>query len=129
MDKGLFDLGFGAVLARILQGTHRSPWFNLIERKWVYTKRPIVEPAWLLSTQEVADWVCAYVGCLESPEVILYHHGSFESFLHMYDQLGLGPILNGLLKNGAVSHQISTHLSAAAGLSRPRGAVHNMKGG
>jgi hypothetical protein len=41
----------------------KSPWLNPIEPKWVHTKRAIVEPTRLLSAQEVADRVCAYVGC------------------------------------------------------------------
>jgi DDE superfamily endonuclease len=41
----------------------KSPWLNPIEPKWVHGKRAIVEPARLLSAQEVADRVCAYYGC------------------------------------------------------------------
>jgi hypothetical protein len=41
----------------------KSPWLNPIEPKWVHSKRAIVEPARLLSAQELADRVCAYVGC------------------------------------------------------------------
>ena len=41
----------------------KSPWLNPIEPKWVHGKRAIVEPARLLSAQEVADRVCAYFGC------------------------------------------------------------------
>lgn len=41
----------------------KSPWLNPIEPTWVHGKRAIVEPARLLSAQEVADRVCAYVGC------------------------------------------------------------------
>ncbi len=36
----------------------KSPWLNPIEPKWVHSKRAIVEPARLLSAQEVADRVC-----------------------------------------------------------------------
>lgn len=49
----------------------KSPWLNPIEPKWVHGKRAIVEPARLLSAQEVADRVCAYLGCAhETPLAI-----------------------------------------------------------
>ncbi|HEV8194924.1 MAG TPA: transposase [Ktedonobacterales bacterium] len=38
----------------------KRPWLNPIEPHWVHGKRAIVEPARLLSAQEVADRVCAY---------------------------------------------------------------------
>jgi hypothetical protein len=41
----------------------KSPWLNPIEPKWVHGKRAIVEPARLLSAQEIADRVCAYFDC------------------------------------------------------------------
>jgi len=41
----------------------KSPWLNPIESHWVHAKRAIVEPTRLLSAQELADRVCAYVGC------------------------------------------------------------------
>lgn len=41
----------------------KSPWLNPIEPKWVHSKRAIVEPARLLSAQEVAERVCAYLRC------------------------------------------------------------------
>ena len=41
----------------------KSPWLNPIAPKWVHGKRAIVEPARLLSAQEVADRVCAHFGC------------------------------------------------------------------
>jgi hypothetical protein len=40
-----------------------SPWLNPIEPKWVHGKRAIIEPARLLSAQEIADRVCAHFGC------------------------------------------------------------------
>ena len=40
----------------------KSPWLNPIEPKWVHSKRAIVEPARLLSAQEVAERVCRYLG-------------------------------------------------------------------
>lgn len=41
----------------------KSPWLNPIEPKWVHGKRAIVEPARLLTAQEVAERVCGYFGC------------------------------------------------------------------
>jgi hypothetical protein len=41
----------------------KSPWLNRIEPHWVHGKRNIVEPARLLTAQEVADRVCAYFAC------------------------------------------------------------------
>lgn len=48
-----------------------SPWLNPIEPKWVHSKRAIVEPARLLTAQEVADRVCAYLGCPHEPHLSL----------------------------------------------------------
>lgn len=42
----------------------KSPWLHPIEPKWVHSKRAIVEPARLLSAQELADRVCAYLSCV-----------------------------------------------------------------
>jgi transposase len=41
----------------------KSPWLNPIEPQWVHGKRAMLEPARLLSAQEVADRVCAHFGC------------------------------------------------------------------
>ncbi len=41
----------------------KSPWLNPIEPKWVHGKRAILEPARVLTAQELADRVCAYYGC------------------------------------------------------------------
>ena len=41
----------------------KSPWLNPIEPKWVHGKRAIVEPARVVTAQEVAERVCAYYGC------------------------------------------------------------------
>jgi hypothetical protein len=41
----------------------KSPWLNRIEPRWVHGKRAIVEPARLLTAQEVIQRVCAYFGC------------------------------------------------------------------
>jgi hypothetical protein len=43
----------------------KSPWLNPIEPKWVHSKRAIVEPARLLTAQEVAERVCSYLGCVQ----------------------------------------------------------------
>ena len=47
----------------------KSPWLNPIEPKWVHSKRAIVEPARLLSAQEVAERVCTYLGCTHEPHL------------------------------------------------------------
>lgn len=47
----------------------KSPWLNPIEPKWVHGKRAIVEPARLLTAQEVADRVCAYFDCSHEPHL------------------------------------------------------------
>jgi DDE superfamily endonuclease len=49
----------------------KSPWLNPIEPKWVHSKRAIVEPTRLLSAQEVAERVCAYLGCPHEPHLSL----------------------------------------------------------
>lgn len=41
----------------------KSPWLNPIEPKWVHGKRAVVEPARLLTTQELEERVYAYYGC------------------------------------------------------------------
>lgn len=41
----------------------KSPWLNRIEPHWVHGKRHIVEPARLLTAQELADRVCAHFDC------------------------------------------------------------------
>jgi transposase len=41
----------------------QSPWLNPIEPKWVHGKRAMMEPARILTAQEVAARVCAYYGC------------------------------------------------------------------
>ena len=47
----------------------KSPWLNRIEPHWVHGKRNIVEPARLLTAQEVADRVCAHFGCHHEPHL------------------------------------------------------------
>jgi transposase len=41
----------------------KSPWLNPIEPRWIHSKRKIVEPARLLSAQEVEERVCAVFHC------------------------------------------------------------------
>ena len=41
----------------------KSPWLNPLEPKWVHGKRAVLEPARVLTAQELADRVCAYYGC------------------------------------------------------------------
>jgi DDE superfamily endonuclease len=41
----------------------QSPWLNPIEPKWVHGKRAVVEPAGLLSAQQLAERICAYYRC------------------------------------------------------------------
>ena len=40
----------------------KSPWLNPIEPKWVHGKRAVLEPAHVLTAQEVMDRVYAYYG-------------------------------------------------------------------
>ena len=49
----------------------KSPWLNRIEPHWVHGKRNIVEPARLLTAQELADRVCAYSDCVHEPHLSL----------------------------------------------------------
>lgn len=47
----------------------KSPWLNRIEPHWVHGKRNIVEPARLLTAQEVMERVCDYFGCSHEPQL------------------------------------------------------------
>jgi transposase len=49
----------------------KSPWLNRIEPHWAHGKRNIVEPARLLTAQEVADRVCTYFGCQHEPHLAI----------------------------------------------------------
>jgi len=49
----------------------KSPWLNAIEPKWVHGKRAVVEPARLLTAEELVDRVCAYFGCAHEPHLTL----------------------------------------------------------
>lgn len=48
----------------------KSPWLNPIEPKWLHGKRAIVEPARILSADEVAERVCARFECAHEPHLI-----------------------------------------------------------
>lgn len=47
----------------------KSPWLNPIEPKWMHGKRHIVEPARLLTADEIAERVCTCFGCLHEPHL------------------------------------------------------------
>jgi transposase len=47
----------------------KSPWLNPIEPKWMHGKRRIVEPARLLTADEIAARVCACFGCVHEPHL------------------------------------------------------------
>jgi DDE superfamily endonuclease len=47
----------------------KSPWLNPIEPHWRHGKRAVVEPARLLSANELRDRVCAYYGCAPEPHL------------------------------------------------------------
>lgn len=47
----------------------KSPWLNPIEPHWVHGKRHVVEPARLLTADELAKRVCATFGCVHEPHL------------------------------------------------------------
>jgi transposase len=47
----------------------KSPWLNPIEAKWMHGKRQIVEPARLLSAEEIAGRVCTCFDCVHEPHL------------------------------------------------------------
>jgi transposase len=49
----------------------KSPWLNPIEPKWVHGKRRIVEPARLLTANEVAERVCGAFDCVHEEHLSL----------------------------------------------------------
>ena len=49
----------------------KSPWLNPIESYWVHGKRNVVEPARLLTAQELANRVCAHFGCQHESHLVL----------------------------------------------------------
>jgi DDE superfamily endonuclease len=50
----------------------KSPWLNPIEPKWAHGKRRVVEPARLLSANEVIDRVCAAFACDREPPLAIH---------------------------------------------------------
>jgi len=49
----------------------KSPWLNPIEPKWRHGKRWIVEPARLLTADEIAERVCTCYGCVHEEHLSL----------------------------------------------------------
>jgi len=49
----------------------KSPWLNPIEPKWMHGKRRMLEPARLLTAEEIAERVCASFGCVHEPHLSL----------------------------------------------------------
>ena len=49
----------------------KSPWLNPIEPKWMHGKRWIVEPARLLTADEIAERVCTSFGCIHEPHLAM----------------------------------------------------------
>ncbi len=48
----------------------KSPWLNPIEPKWLHSKKRVVEPTRLLSADELAERVCATLGCPHHPHLV-----------------------------------------------------------
>jgi transposase len=48
----------------------KSPWLNPIEPKWLHSKKRVVEPTRLLTADELAERVCATLGCLHHPHLV-----------------------------------------------------------
>jgi len=61
-NRAVKDCGMGVRIVACRLPT-KSPWLNPIEPKWVHGKRRIVEPARLLSAEEVEQRVNAAFGC------------------------------------------------------------------
>ena len=49
----------------------KSPWLNPIEPKWVHGKRRVVEPARLLTADDLRERVCAAFGCAHAPHLAI----------------------------------------------------------
>jgi transposase len=49
----------------------KSPWLNPIEPQWAHGKRKVVEPAGLLSAQELAERVCQHFRCPHEPHLAI----------------------------------------------------------
>ncbi len=48
----------------------KSPWLNPIEPKWLHSKKRVVEAARILSTDELAERVCASFSCPHYPHLL-----------------------------------------------------------
>lgn len=49
----------------------KSPWLNRIEPHWVHAKSDVVEPARLLTAQELEERVCAHFGCQHESHLVV----------------------------------------------------------
>jgi transposase len=54
----------------------KSPWLNPIEPKWAHGKRRVIEPARLLTADELIARVCAAFGCNPEPHLSIYHNAA-----------------------------------------------------
>jgi len=54
----------------------KSPWLNPIEPKWMHGKRWMVEPARLLTADEIAERVCACFGCTHESHLAVHEQVS-----------------------------------------------------
>jgi transposase len=54
----------------------KSPWLNPIEPKWAHGKRRVIEPARLLTADELIARVCAAFGCDPEPHLSIHHHAA-----------------------------------------------------
>jgi DDE superfamily endonuclease len=52
----------------------KSPWLNPIEPKWVHGKRAVVEPAGLLTPDELEERICAYYHTDRHPRLSMPNH-------------------------------------------------------
>jgi transposase len=52
----------------------KSPWLNPIEPKWAHGKRRVVEPARLLTADELLDRVCAAFDCAPEPHLAIHQN-------------------------------------------------------
>jgi transposase len=49
----------------------KSPWLNPIEPKWVHARKAVVEPNGRLSAKQLAERICAHVGCSYEPPLAI----------------------------------------------------------
>ena len=74
-NRAVKEAGSGVRIVACFLPT-RSPWLNPIEAKWVHGKRQIVEPARLLTADEIAARVCDCFGCAHEPHLTLHEEVS-----------------------------------------------------